>query len=77
MNTFGLKVIASDKIFFDGRSTAIVVPVSDGEMAVMAHHENMVISIVEGEIRFQKKMDNGNMRLQAEAFCKYLIIVCC
>ena len=51
MNTFYLRVISSNKIFFDGRAEKIVLPLEDGEKAVLAHHENMVIATSIGEIR--------------------------
>ena len=44
MNTFSLKVIASDKVFFDGKCGIIIVPALDGEQAIMSHHEDMVIA---------------------------------
>lgn len=53
MNTFGLKIIASDKVFYDGRCGIIIVPGLDGEVAVMAHHANMVIATKVGEVRFR------------------------
>ena len=34
MNTFSLKVIASDKVFFDGKCGIIIVPALDGEQAM-------------------------------------------
>ena len=51
MNTFSLKVIASDKVFFDGKCGIIIVPDLDGEQAIMSHHEDMVIATKEGEVR--------------------------
>ena len=51
MNTFYLRVISSNKVFYDGRVQKIVLPLEDGEMAVLAHHENMVIATSIGEIR--------------------------
>ena len=33
-NTFSLKVIACDRIFFDGRCTQVVLPLHDGEKAM-------------------------------------------
>ena len=51
-NTFSLKVIACDRIFFDGRCTQVVLPLHDGEKAIQAHHENMVFAVEIGEIRF-------------------------
>ena len=41
MNTFSLKVIASDKVFFDGKCGIIIVPALDGEQAIMSHHEDI------------------------------------
>lgn len=53
MNTFALKIIACDKIFYDGRCESLIVPAMDGEKAVWAHHENMVIAMKIGETRFK------------------------
>lgn len=61
MNTFSLKIIASDKVFYDGRCTVLIVPALDGEEAVMAHHENMVIATKEGELRFRTE-EGGEWR---------------
>lgn len=55
MNTFRLKIIASDKIFYDGRCGIIVVPALDGEQALMSHHEDMVIATRVGEVRFREQ----------------------
>ena len=51
MNTFSLKVIATDKVFYDGKCTALIIPALDGEREILAHHENMVIATKEGEGR--------------------------
>ena len=51
MNTFSLKVIATDKVFYDGKCTALIIPALDGEREILAHHENMVIDTKEGEVR--------------------------
>ncbi|MGN0390566.1 MAG: ATP synthase F1 subunit epsilon [Wujia sp.] len=53
MNTFALKVIACDRVFYDGPCEILVFPGMDGQMAVMAHHENMTTTIEVGEIRFR------------------------
>lgn len=54
MSSFNLKVIASDKVFYDGRCECLIVPALDGELAVMAHHQNMVVATTVGEIRFRE-----------------------
>ena len=51
MNTFSLKVIATDKVFYDGKCTSLIIPALDGEREILAHHENMVIATKEGEVR--------------------------
>ncbi len=51
MNTFSLKVIATDKVFYDGKCMALIIPALDGEREILAHHENMVIATKEGELR--------------------------
>jgi F-type H+-transporting ATPase subunit epsilon len=55
MNTFYLKIIASNKIFFKGKCETLTVPALDGELAVMAHHQNMVVATKVGEIRFKEE----------------------
>ena len=55
MNTFSLKIIASDKVFFDGKCGIVIVPALDGEQAIMSHHEDMVVATKEGEVRFREQ----------------------
>ena len=58
MNTFSLKVIACNKVFYDGRCAQVVLPLHDGLKAIQAHHENMVFAVEVGEIRILE--ENGN-----------------
>lgn len=53
MNTFSLKIIACDRVFYDGECEILVFPGYDGEMAVMANHEQMTTTIEIGKIRFR------------------------
>ena len=57
-STFYLRVIACDRIFFEGRCIQVVIPLHDGQKAIQAHHENMVFAVEIGEIRIQK--EDGN-----------------
>ena len=51
MNTFKLKVISSNRIFFDGEAQSIVVPHADmGFEGFLAHHENCVLPIETGDL---------------------------
>ena len=51
MDTFGLRIIASDKVFFNGRCKKLTIPAPDGEKGVLAHHENIArMESTEGEV---------------------------
>ena len=45
MDTFGLKIIASDGVFYEGRCKKLIIPAPDGEKGILANHENMVIAV--------------------------------
>lgn len=53
MDTFGLKIIASDRIFYEGRCRKLVIPAADGEKGILPNHENMVIAVVIGNGRME------------------------
>ncbi len=53
MNTFYLKIVACDRVFYEGEATILVFPVEDGEMAIQAHHEQMVTTTEIGVMRYQ------------------------
>ena len=52
-NKYILKVIAANRVFYSGRCRSIIVPEFDGQKEILAHHEDMVIAVDEGEMRFQ------------------------
>ena len=51
MDTFGLKIIASDRVFYEGRCRQIIIPAPDGEKGILPNHENMVIAVNVGDAR--------------------------
>lgn len=51
MNSFELRVIAVDGTFYSGKCQEVIVPAADGFIAIMAHHENAVIALVEGPMK--------------------------
>lgn len=59
MSTFRLKIITSRRIFYDGPCHILIIPALDGEKAIMAHHEEMIIAMRPGEMRlkFQEEED--------------------
>ena len=58
MDTFGLKIIASDRVFYEGRCRKLVIPAPDGEKGILAEHENMVIAVKIGMARME--IEEGN-----------------
>ncbi len=70
MNTFALKVIASNRVFFDGEASLLVIPGIDGEYGIMAHHENTVIATREGLVRFFPADGDEVMALAGIGFCE-------
>ena len=53
MSKFYLKVISS--IFYEGFCTCLIIPSVDGEKAIMAHHEEVIVAVDNGEMRMQKE----------------------
>ena len=51
MESFLVKVIACDRVFYDGKCYQVTIPLEDGGKGIMAHHENMVFSIEPGQLR--------------------------
>lgn len=72
MNTFQLKIIASNKIFFDGPAQKLILPHIDGGYeGFLAHHENCVVPVEAGEMKITDEngrdieafVDSGFMEL--------------
>lgn len=53
MNTFFLKIVACDRVFYEGECEVLVFPVEDGEMSILAHHEQMTYAVEIGDLRFR------------------------
>ncbi|MDE5984510.1 MAG: F0F1 ATP synthase subunit epsilon [Eubacterium sp.] len=52
MNTFKLKIIASNRIFFDGDAQSLVVPnIDKGLEGFLANHENCIMPVETGEMK--------------------------
>ena len=48
---FHLRVLASDRAFYDGDCESLTVPTLDGELGILAHHSNLVAAMIPGELR--------------------------
>lgn len=53
MNTFHLRILASDDTFFDGECENLIVPCPDGSFGVQAHHINMISAVSPGELHYR------------------------
>ncbi len=51
MKSYKLKIITPEKTFYDGETEQIVVRTSDGDMGVLAGHENYVSDLPAGQFR--------------------------
>lgn len=51
-NTFQLKIFATDKVVYNGECENLVLPATDGEYAILANHEPLLIALVMGEMRY-------------------------
>ena len=52
--TFGLQVISVNGIFYDDRAEEIILPLEDGELAILAEHEEMILALSDGVIKIKK-----------------------
>ena len=54
MADFHVKIISSNRTFYEGVCHCLILPAVDGEMAVMAHHESEIVAVKAGEMRFEE-----------------------
>ena len=48
MADFHVKIISSNRTFYEGVCHCLILPAVDGEMAVMAHHESVIGAVNAG-----------------------------
>lgn len=72
MKTFGLNIISSDKEFYHGRGINMILPAQDGEFSILAHHADMMISIVPGEMRFQTEDEQWHTAVVGNGFAQII-----
>ena len=64
MDTFRLKLLASDKPFFEGECLSLEVPTVEGQYGVLAHHMNLIAAIIPGTLKF-KTGENDNVQISS------------
>ncbi len=71
MSTFRLKIISSSRIFYNGPCHCLIIPALDGEKAVLAHHEEMIIAVKSGEMRMKASEDGEwGYAVIGQGFCQ-------
>lgn len=50
MNTFTLKILAAERVFYDGACVSLTVPTLDGLYGVQAKHEDVILAVVPGTL---------------------------
>lgn len=58
---YNLRIIAADRVFYEGPCLSLIVPAFDGEKEILAHHESMVIAVTDGEMRY--KTEDGTWHI--------------
>ena len=70
MESFLVKVIACDRVFYDGKCYQVTIPLEDGGKGIMAHHENMVFSIEPGQLRLLLEDGTWQEGVAGAGFCQ-------
>lgn len=52
MASFSLKILACDRLFFEGECDKLIFPAYDGDVEILANHEQLTAQIVIGELRY-------------------------
>ncbi len=72
MDTFKLKIVASNKVFYDGECKQLVIPVADdGLKGFLANHENVVAPIEFGEMKITTPDDKVIEAFVGSGFIEY------
>ena len=53
MDNFKLQIMASDHMVFDGDAQSVSLPTTEGSIGVLAHHSNIIMAVVPGEITYR------------------------
>ena len=50
MASFSLKILACDRLFFEGECDKLIFPAYDGDVEILANHEQLTAQIAIGEL---------------------------
>lgn len=52
-HTFQIRILQADRPFYEGECESVVIPTTDGQYGIMAHHRNLIGAIVPGMITYK------------------------
>ena len=52
MASFSLKILACDRLFFEGECDKLIFPAYDSDVEILANHEQLTAQIAIGELRY-------------------------
>lgn len=67
-NIFKLKIMAADKIFYDGDCTSLIINAPNGKVGIMANHTAEVMAIIPGVLKFSKDGENWTEVVSGSGF---------
>ena len=70
MDTFHLRIVATNKNFFEGDCLSMVVPTTEGLYGILAHHANMIASLEPGLLTFKKADGVERVAVVSHGFIK-------
>ncbi len=63
MSTFLLEIITPEKIAFSEQVEMVTAPSEDGVVGILPHHVPLFTSLVEGEVKIQKKGEDSYLAI--------------
>lgn len=70
MNKFHLRILAADRMFYDGDCVSLVIPTIDGSYGIMANHQNMIATIVAGVLTYKTDENTKELASVPEGIIK-------
>ena len=68
--TFGLQVMSTNGIFYNDRASEIILPCIDGEYAILAEHEELVLAIYDGKMTIRDAIGEKIIAIVGRGSCQ-------
>ncbi len=70
MSTFQLYILASERVFFEGKCESLVVPSVEGNYGILANHSNTIAVITPGMLRYREEGQAEKQAFVSEGLLK-------